>query len=89
MLGGIDIPKPPPKILRRRRGENAAFAGPGRRRPLLQRQLVKYGVGLIVLLGLLVYGALHFSKDDAPRKRKPAASEHDAAAGARKAVADE
>jgi serine/threonine-protein kinase len=60
----------PPRLLRRRRGGKAAFSGPGHKATPLERQLVKLGLGLVVLLGLLVVVAMKLmSEDPAPRRR--------------------
>ena len=71
-------------ILRRRRGSKVAFSGPGNRSGGMEGQLVKLGLGLIVLLGILVLIALKvMSSGEAPaKKRAPAAQ------GARSAPAD-
>ena len=82
-----DAPRSAPKMLRRRRGANAAFSGPGHRRTPLQGQLLKYGLGLIVLLALLVYGAMHVLREpEAPKRAKGAAAAREPRPGSRKAA---
>ena len=71
-------PNARPKILRRRRGSKAAFSGPGHRATTLQKQIVKLGIGLVVLLAVLVGVAIFaMGSSDKPRARKkvPAAVE--------------
>jgi hypothetical protein len=85
---GAPPPSIPPRVLRRKRGANAAFSGPGEhKRPALLRQLVKYGMGLVVLLALLVFGAMRAMQDpENPKRKRPAAEGRDAQRDARKAA---
>ncbi len=61
-----------PKMLRRRRGSKVAFSGPDSRTNKLEKQLVRYGIGLIVLLALLVFAAVKvLQSSEEPRRRSP------------------
>ena len=61
-----------PKVLRRRRGESSAFSGPGHTRTPLQRQLLKLGIGMVVLLALLVIVAVRSMSDERGSGRRRA-----------------